>query len=222
MSSSSASASASPTSTHDANDKSAGESFGQQQQQNAQGRHTQHASATQQAPLPPARADNRVPISRRHDSTISSTGSAASRNNSQGSATGLDDQQSLPRSNQPAAMGPMSAGVIVPPRPKPGRKPIEPAHAQDRRRVQNRMAQRNFRDKRQLKLVEAQEENEKMKSKLDAERADMARDRENFRQQMKKINEQAESERQQSAARIAALEQQLNALQQSYQVSTAR
>lgn len=222
----SASASASPVSTHDADDKSAGDSVWQQQHhQNSQyAPQGQHIPTQQQAQLPPARADNRVPISRRHDSTTSNTGSIGqSRNGSLASPSGLDGQQPLPGSGQPhAAMGPMSVGVTIPPRPKPGRKPIEPQHAQDRRRVQNRMAQRNFRDKRQLKLVEAQEENEKMKTERDAERAEMAREKEVFRQQLKAANERAESERQQSNARIAALEQQLGALQQSLQVSGAR
>lgn len=219
----SASASASPVTAHNADDKSAGDSVWQQQPNNVQSQYTtpnQEQPAPQQAQLPPARTDNRVPISRRHDSTTSTNSSAASRNNSQVLSSVVDGQQSLPKPSQPVAMGPMSVGVVVPPRPKPGRKPIEPAHAQDRRRVQNRMAQRNFRDKRQQKLQEAQEENEKMKTERDTERMEMARERETLRQQLKQANERAEAERQESRARIAALEQQLHALQQSYQVST--
>lgn len=67
-------------------------------------------------------------------------------------------QQPLP--SQPAAlaptpsMGPLSSHVVVPARPKPGRKPLPQEDAQDRRRVQNRMAQRNFRDKRAQKVSE--------------------------------------------------------------------
>lgn len=69
----------------------------------------------------------------------------------------------LSSAGQPPPSGPMSSSVIVPPRPKPGRKPIPEADAQDRRRVQNRIAQRNFRDKRQQKLAETQHELEEKK-----------------------------------------------------------
>lgn len=53
--------------------------------------------------------------------------------------------------------GPMSANITVPPRPRPGRKPIAQEDAQDRRRFQNRLAQRQFRDKRARKNVELEE-----------------------------------------------------------------
>ena len=59
--------------------------------------------------------------------------------------------------------GPMSTSVTIPPRPKPGRKPIPQEDAADRRRLQNRIAQRNFRDKRQQKLAETQVELEEKK-----------------------------------------------------------
>lgn len=57
----------------------------------------------------------------------------------------------------------MSSNVVVPSRPKPGRKPIAQEDAADRRRVQNRMAQRSFRDKRQQKLADTQMELEERK-----------------------------------------------------------
>ncbi|KAK0858253.1 hypothetical protein LTR02_013995 [Friedmanniomyces endolithicus] len=87
-----------------------------------------------------------------------------------------------PGSNQVArASGPMSSSVVIPNRPKPGRKPIAQEDAADRRRIQNRMAQRSFRDKRQQKLADTQMELEERKReyekkinelerKLDAER----------------------------------------------------
>lgn len=54
------------------------------------------------------------------------------------------------------ASGPMSRPVMVPDRPKPGRKPIaNEENTADRRRAQNRNAQRNFRDKRQQRVVSA-------------------------------------------------------------------
>ncbi|KAK0899330.1 hypothetical protein LTR02_009730 [Friedmanniomyces endolithicus] len=69
-----------------------------------------------------------------------------------------------PGSNQVArASGPMSSSVVIPNRPKPGRKPIAQEDAADRRRIQNRMAQRSFRDKRQQKLADTQMELEERK-----------------------------------------------------------
>ncbi|SMQ53399.1 unnamed protein product [Zymoseptoria tritici ST99CH_3D7] len=62
-----------------------------------------------------------------------------------------------------APTGPMTKSVALPNRPRPGRKPIPVADAQDRRRNQNRQAQRNFRDKRQQKLEEATIELEQLK-----------------------------------------------------------
>jgi hypothetical protein len=62
-----------------------------------------------------------------------------------------------------ATMGPTSGMVIIPPRPKPGRKPLPQEHAQDRRRVQNRQAQRNFRDKRAQKVSELTLDNERVR-----------------------------------------------------------
>ena len=47
----------------------------------------------------------------------------------------------------------------MPPRPKPGRKPLPQEDAQDRRRLQNRMAQRSFRDKRAQKVSDLQKDN---------------------------------------------------------------
>ncbi|KAI7041090.1 hypothetical protein KC366_g5458, partial [Hortaea werneckii] len=58
----------------------------------------------------------------------------------------------------PSTSGPMSSNWTPPPRPRPGRKPIPQEDAADRRRLQNRIAQRNFRDKRQQKLYETQQE----------------------------------------------------------------
>jgi hypothetical protein len=59
----------------------------------------------------------------------------------------------------------MTQAVALPNRPRPGRKPIPVADAQDRRRNQNRQAQRNFRDKRQQRLEEATVELERVKNK---------------------------------------------------------
>lgn len=61
--------------------------------------------------------------------------------------------------------GPVSKVVHIPPRPKPGRKPMPPGEASDRRRTQNRMAQRNFRDKRQQRVFELNEELTQLQAK---------------------------------------------------------
>ncbi|KXT10163.1 hypothetical protein AC579_9750 [Pseudocercospora musae] len=92
-------------------------------------------------------AVQKVPIQRepaRRDSRRSSGSPGAQREN-EGAMTVL-------------ASGPMSSAVTIQARPKPGRKPIPHEDAQDRRRVQNRVAQRNFRDKRQQKLQDAVDE----------------------------------------------------------------
>ena len=67
----------------------------------------------------------------------------------------------------------MSSHVVVPPRPRPGRKPIAQEDAADRRRLQNRIAQRNFRDKRQQKLYETQSELEDRKQEWKAHTSDL-------------------------------------------------
>jgi Txe/YoeB family toxin of Txe-Axe toxin-antitoxin module len=72
-----------------------------------------------------------------------------------------------PSSNANVTRGPTSGAVIIPPRPKPGRKPLPQEHAQDRRRVQNRQAQRNFRDKRAQKVSELTADNERIRRDAD-------------------------------------------------------
>lgn len=74
--------------------------------------------------------------------------------------------QAQPPSIAPA-MGPLSRTVAVPARPKPGRKPLPQEDAQDRRRVQNRLAQRNFRDKRAQKVSELTADNDQLRRDMD-------------------------------------------------------
>lgn len=76
----------------------------------------------------------------------------------------IPPQSARPSQSQASpSSGPMSSSVTIPPRPRPGRKPIPQEDAADRRRLQNRIAQRNFRDKRQQKLLETQLELEDRK-----------------------------------------------------------
>jgi len=68
----------------------------------------------------------------------------------------------------PTPRGPVSAARPLPPRPKPGRKPMEPNTANDRRKLQNREAQRQFRDKRAQKVIELTRDLEEHRKALDA------------------------------------------------------
>ncbi|KAI5365149.1 putative basic-leucine zipper domain-containing protein [Septoria linicola] len=68
--------------------------------------------------------------------------------------------------------GPMSKEVQVQPRPRPGRKPMAGEDKEDRRRLQNRMAQRAFRDKRAQKNVELEHEINRLKAEFQQHEAD--------------------------------------------------
>lgn len=105
--------------------------------------HTDPSTANGQANYGAA-SNAKVPIQREDKSRKDSRTSSDSPDPTQ-DAGGMTAEQS----------GPMSKAIKIPPRAKPGRKPIDQEHAQDRRRVQNRMAQRAFRDKRQQRMVQA-------------------------------------------------------------------
>ncbi|KAF2716538.1 hypothetical protein K431DRAFT_289320 [Polychaeton citri CBS 116435] len=77
--------------------------------------------------------------------------------------------------NQPAPSGPMSSSIQLPARPRPGRKPIPTEDAADRRRLQNRLAQRNFRDKRQQRVNDLRIELEDKKKDYEGTIADYER-----------------------------------------------
>ena len=105
------------------------------------------------------------------------------------------------------ASGPMSSNVIVPQRPRPGRKPIPQEDAADRRRLQNRIAQRNFRDKRQQKLAETLHELEQNKRSYRSKQNDMERELEALHQQQRTVSERLnrEKRRAENAERRAIL-----------------
>ncbi|CAK4034071.1 hypothetical protein AC579_9750 [Lecanosticta acicola] len=90
--------------------------------------------------------------------------------------------------------GPMSSSVNIPQRPRPGRKPIPQEDAADRRRLQNRIAQRNFRDKRQQKLQETLHELELKKREYQASVSDIRRNIESERQQHRRTVDQVNRE----------------------------
>ncbi|WPG98597.1 Hypothetical protein R9X50_00139000 [Acrodontium crateriforme] len=63
------------------------------------------------------------------------------------------------------ATGPMQNDVTIPAKPKPGRRPMDDSgETADRRREQNRQAQRTFRDKRAQRVNDLEEELRKLKS----------------------------------------------------------
>ncbi|KAK3622058.1 hypothetical protein LTR56_022430 [Elasticomyces elasticus] len=116
------------------------------------------------------------------------------------SANVREDRVPIPPASATRASGPMSSTVVIPNRPKPGRKPIAQEDAADRRRVQNRLAQRSFRDKRQQKLADTQLELEEKKReyeqninnlqrKLDTER----REKQDLATQLKEAEARAEN-----------------------------
>lgn len=100
-----------------------------------------------------------------------------------------------------APMGPVSRTVQIPPRPKPGRKPLPHEDAQDRRRVQNRVAQRNFRDKRAMKVSELTADNDRIRresSDKDAQHAiDLHDQKERFMKEIAQLKMENETLRNQ-------------------------
>ncbi|KAM3417518.1 hypothetical protein BST61_g5757 [Cercospora zeina] len=78
----------------------------------------------------------------------------------------LSPTQSADAGMTAARSGPMSTDITIPARPRPGRKPLGQENAVDRRRVQNRLAQRNFRDKRAQKNVQLEEQIAGLKATL--------------------------------------------------------
>ena len=82
----------------------------------------------------------------------------------------------IPRLPQVAkSSGPVTKPIIMPPRAKPGRKPMAADDQTDRRRMQNRQAQRNFRDKRVQKLATTQEELAAVRKQRDRDAKDAER-----------------------------------------------
>ena len=107
-------------------------------------------------------------LQQRTDSVESSNGSAP--------GTPGTNRVAIPRRGTGSvgeSSGPMSKEIKLPPRAKPGRKPIENSEesAQDRRRTQNRIAQRNFRDRRTQKTAEMASDLEQQRNTLQQQMA---------------------------------------------------
>lgn len=123
----------------------------------------------------------------------------AHRNSSNDSTPGTPgpNRVPIPRNSSaslstPANSGPMSSTVTVPARPKPGRKPIvqDEANSADRRRMQNRNAQRNFRDRRQQKLSEMATEMDEARKDSLAKQAEWRAESENLHRQIRELKAQ--------------------------------
>ena len=114
----------------------------------------------------------------------------------------------VPQATSPT--GPMSGSVWIPPRPRPGRKPIPVEDAADRRRLQNRIAQRNFRDKRQQRLAETQSELFERKKMFEKEVGDM----ENQLQALRNGKKSAEQQNEKLKKHVRELERRNNNLEQ--------
>nr|POE87413.1 hypothetical protein CFP56_30002 [Quercus suber] len=114
---------------------------------------------------------------------------------------------SQPSHASPTGSGPMSSNVVIPPRPRPGRKPMQQEDAADRRRLQNRIAQRNFRDKRQQKLVETQQELDERRREYQNKINDLTRELEQARQDYARFRVSTSKQLELAEARAQAAEQ---------------
>ncbi|KAK5132891.1 hypothetical protein LTR08_008411 [Meristemomyces frigidus] len=110
----------------------------------------------------------------------------------------------LADSNRPC--GPMSSKILLPARAKPGRKPIPEQHAVDRRRTQNRCAQRNFRDKRQQKLHESQVELEDRKVVYRDSVGELERQLHDMRHELREAQRQVRETNARESRAVAALD----------------
>lgn len=125
-----------------------------------------------------------------------------------------------PQSSQgapaPSPTGPMSSSWTPAPRPRPGRKPIPQEDAADRRRLQNRIAQRNFRDKRQQKLYETQQELEERKHEYQEHINGLQRQLEELRQERRRQVDDLTRRLDAAEQRAQAAEKEKQQLQQMY------
>ncbi|KXL47483.1 MAG: hypothetical protein FE78DRAFT_29980 [Acidomyces sp. 'richmondensis'] len=112
-------------------------------------------------------------------------------------------------SRRVASLGPVSTEYEIISRPRPGRKPMDSEHAADRRRLQNRVAQRNFRDKRQQKLMDIVTELEERKKAYEKVVNQLQRDLDRVRQEKKRAVEELTQRWQTAENRVQELEAQM-------------
>ncbi|KAG9765763.1 hypothetical protein KCU73_g188, partial [Aureobasidium melanogenum] len=127
-----------------------------------------------------------------------------------------------PRNDSAVNNGPLSRDVVLKPRPKPGRKPMADQNdSSDKRKTQNRMAQRNFRDRRAQKCNDLEIENAQLKANYESDRSAWIeqlrqRDAENARLSAQLADGNAKSaqfdlENRQLKDRIAEMQRELDA-----------
>ncbi|KAJ6272209.1 hypothetical protein PSV08DRAFT_388562 [Bipolaris maydis] len=85
--------------------------------------------------------------------------------------------------------GPLSRTHVVPPRPKPGRKPAT-EEPESKRKAQNRQSQRNFRQRKQRTVLDLQESLNQASRQLLSANADHARESSMLRSEIDKLKEQ--------------------------------
>lgn len=112
-------------------------------------------------------------------------------------------------SRRVASLGPVSNEYEIISRPRPGRKPMDSEHAADRRRLQNRVAQRNFRDKRQQKLMDIVTELEERKKAYEKVVNQLQRDLDRVRQEKKRAVDELTQRWQTAENRVQELEAQM-------------
>ena len=83
--------------------------------------------------------------------------------------------------------GPVSAARVLPPRAKPGRKPMDQDNATDRRKSQNRQAQRNFRDKRAQKVDHLQESLRDLTARFEQAQQDWANKQHGYQERINNL-----------------------------------
>ncbi|EUC33357.1 hypothetical protein COCCADRAFT_26314 [Bipolaris zeicola 26-R-13] len=82
--------------------------------------------------------------------------------------------------------GPLSKTHVVPPRPKPGRKPAT-EEPESKRKAQNRQSQRNFRQRKQRTVLDLQESLNQVSRQLLSANTDHARERDQLRSEIEKL-----------------------------------
>jgi hypothetical protein len=115
----------------------------------------------------------------------------------------------------PTPNGPVSAAKVLPPRPRPGRKPMDQDHASDRRKLQNRQAQRLFRDKRAQKVSDLKDDNDRIRAENEAMQQAHANALHVQQERINKLLGDSKSDK----ARIAALERELNEERAAHQAT---
>lgn len=96
-----------------------------------------------------------------------------------------------PRAARRANIGPMSKEHELPALKKPGRKPMPPTESQDRRRTQNRESQRSYRDRRNRKVSDLNDEISDLRNKEKGLRAHIHRMQQEHHVRLQKLQQES-------------------------------